>query len=369
MTKKNTIVVVKDASCLNCGYPFTHNEKFCPECGQKNKGKKITFGSFIREVFAGFFSWDAKFWKTLIPLIISPGTVSKNYIDGKRSRYTNPFRFYITTSVIFFLIVNLTDSYNDFKNLNNDKKQNANAAILGVQDAFYDSKKDSVAAIVLDELKNKKIDSTLTANELDSVVNIDSIIKNKKPFLNVAGKEIKINRMLTFQKEYPEVPVNDALDSLQIKKTFSNRFWYSRTELINSFFSKTETQKALVKQFLSYSSVALFILLPLFTLSLKLLYFRRKFTYIEHLVFVFHTQTVFFILISIFYILDFIGDSNYTTNIFLLLFMIYLFIAMKKFYNQGYFKTFIKYCIANTLFFILGAMAFVFISFAVFALY
>ena len=86
MLKRKKALVTLDPNCLNCGYPFTKNEKFCPECGQKNKGSKITFGSFTREMFRGFFSWDAKFWSTLVPLMIKPGKVSKNYIAGQRNR-------------------------------------------------------------------------------------------------------------------------------------------------------------------------------------------------------------------------------------------------------------------------------------------
>ncbi len=41
MSKKNKVTVIKDLNCLNCGYPFTRGEKFCPECEQHNRGKKL----------------------------------------------------------------------------------------------------------------------------------------------------------------------------------------------------------------------------------------------------------------------------------------------------------------------------------------
>ncbi|WP_420793206.1 DUF3667 domain-containing protein [Polaribacter ponticola] len=58
----------------------------------------------MHEVFNGLFNFDAKFWNTIIPLLINPGKVSRDYIDGKRQRYTNPFRFYLTVSIIFFYL-------------------------------------------------------------------------------------------------------------------------------------------------------------------------------------------------------------------------------------------------------------------------
>ena len=63
------------------------------------------------------FSLDTKFWRTLIPLLISPGKVSKDYIEGKRVRYTNPFRFYLATTIIFFLILGAINSYDHFERL------------------------------------------------------------------------------------------------------------------------------------------------------------------------------------------------------------------------------------------------------------
>ena len=112
-------LVLHQEKCLNCGHPFLNREKFCPECGQKNKGKKITFGSFIKEVFNGFISWDAKFWTTIIPLLTKPGKVSKDFVEGKRMRYSNPFQFYLTISIVFFLILGLIESYERFNQLNN----------------------------------------------------------------------------------------------------------------------------------------------------------------------------------------------------------------------------------------------------------
>ena len=121
MFKKNKAIVVKDMNCLNCGHPFNGHEKFCPECGQKNKNARITFKSFLAEVFNGFISWDAKFWKTIIPLIIAPGKVSKDYIEGKRMRYANPFRFYLTVSILFFLVLGFINTYQKFTELSKDK--------------------------------------------------------------------------------------------------------------------------------------------------------------------------------------------------------------------------------------------------------
>ena len=85
MAKSKKLAKIQETNCLNCGFPFSGQENFCPECGQKNKGDQLTFGSFMNEVFNGFTSWDAKFWTTIIPLLIKPGKVSLDYVEGKRA--------------------------------------------------------------------------------------------------------------------------------------------------------------------------------------------------------------------------------------------------------------------------------------------
>ncbi|WP_158839130.1 DUF3667 domain-containing protein [Polaribacter sp. L3A8] len=306
----------------------------------------------MHQVFNGLFNLDAKFWTTIIPLLIKPGKVSKDYIAGKRQRYSNPFQFYLTVSLIFFLIIGFTNSYNDFNNFREGKKASKNNFLPGIP-INLKKEKDSINNL-------KEIDSLLTILK-DSVT--------KKPFLKVAGKEIKIIKMLKFHKKNPQVHVDDALDSLAINKSFSNKFWYSRTKLINTILTDNSVAKKLSKQLLSYSSIALFILLPLFTLFLRFIYIRRKFTYVEHLIFVFHTQTFFFLLFSIFYLINFFKETANYMSFFLLVFLLYLYLAMKNFYGQGYLKTFIKYIFANILFVIFTSLGALFISFIAFALF
>ena len=136
---------------------------------------------------------------------------------------------------------------------------------------------------------------------------------------------------------------------------------YDRARMSTSFFKNKESGKKFLNQMLSYASVSLFILLPIFTLFLKLFYIRRKFTYVEHLIFVFHTQTVFFLLLILFVVLNFFTD-NAPIWVFNILFLIYLFLAMKKFYSQGYFKTFFKFILINCVYLFLASIGAFFVA-------
>ena len=101
---------------------------------------------------------------------------------------------------------------------------------------------------------------------------------------------------------------------------------------------------------------ALFFLLPFFTLFIWLAYIRKKHNYTDHLIFSFHNTSLLFILLIISSLIDsvFSIDSGW---FFLIVFLIYLFWAMRKFYHQGIFKTMAKFLFLNGIFFILAITA------------
>jgi len=323
-------------------------------------------------VFNGFITWDAKFWTTLFPLLTKPGKVSKDFIQGKRQRYSNPFQFYLTVSILFFLIIGLTNKYQEFQELSSGNVQKS-ATLSFVNNQNKDP--EAVANTVREDLNDalKDMDSTQKNDVLKFIPkNIQDSIKANKdtPMIGVSENDGNVGKMMKFRRENPGATANEALDSLKLKKSFFNRFLYSKAEVFNSFID--DTQKAneeFTQELISYASISLFIFLPIFTLFLKFIFIRRKFTYVEHLIFVFHTQTVFFILLTIFFLISLFAANNNITAIFIGLFLIYLFIAMKKFYQQGYIKTFFKFLILNCTYMFLGSIGFVVVAAIAFALY
>lgn len=371
--KSKKLIKTRASECFNCGHPFFGNEKFCPECGQKNKEPKITFANFAHEVFNGFISWDSKFWTTFIPLLTKPGKVSKDYINGKRQRYANPFRFYLTISVLFFLMLGAAKSYKELGYLNAAKKPSIsnsinvididsigkNAKIDSIQvDKILDNPGLNIALQDLDSTQKNKLIKEI------STINNDSIAQKLKKGVT----ENKFFRFRKFSKNHPEISINDALDSLNYPKTFFNRFLYDRMATFRNFKNEDDFKEVFNKG-VSYVSISLFVLLPIFAFALKFFYIRRKFTYVEHLVFIFHTQTVFFLLLLIFFPLSFYQDPSVLIPVFLILFLIYLFLAMKRFYNQGFFKTLIKFIIINNVYLFLGSIGMAIILLISFAFY
>lgn len=89
--------------CLNCDASL--NGEYCHQCGQKRIHRhefsiKHFFGHFLHEIT----HLDSnKILKTLRDLIIRPGVLAEEYLAGRKGRYINPIRVYLTFSALYFL--------------------------------------------------------------------------------------------------------------------------------------------------------------------------------------------------------------------------------------------------------------------------
>lgn len=354
----------KGLECLNCGQPLLNDENFCSYCGQKNNTKPLNFSNFLSNLFSGLFSYDSRFWKTFIPLLTKPGKVSKQYIEGKRARFVNPFQLYLNVSIIFFLILAFTNKFDS--NINLDKTD------------FNKQQLDSVLTTVKSELKKKNPNDSTSTKAVKNFEDALKVLDTKKVdtkntslfnFRSDTTKSknsfgYKIQTLNNYYSKHPKIKAETALDSLGFEKSFWNTFCYQQIINFNYNFQQIKTQGSsyFINKITSYISIALFVFLPLFTLFLKLVFIRRNYTYMEHLVFVFHTQTVFFLLYVIFYLINYLAKTDLFTPIFILLFSIYLYKAMRNFYHQGRWKTFIKFIILNVFYLTLAVIGLVIVS-------
>ncbi len=352
----------KGLECLNCGMPLLRNENFCSYCGQKNTTSKLSIGNYLNKLVSGFFSYDSQFWTTFIPLLIKPGKVAKEYILGKRAKYVNPFQLYLQVSIIFFLIWGISNQIDSAKNpikdiatttknldsLSKLDPQKLDSIKTSLKSSLEEAKqKDSTNSIVIADLENA---FKLYENDSDSTKTPREYAIKTKQEADI-GFFAKIGDFFNFRRKFPAYTNEQALDSLGYQKTFWNTFYYQQVKKAEANWAQLNTEtgvKNLIKKFTSYISISLFVFLPVFTLFLKLLYIRKNFTYMEHLVFVFNTQTVFFLLFVIFYLLNLVFKMENVTWIFVLLFLVYFYKALRNFYGQKRFVTIVNFILLNS---------------------
>ncbi len=94
--------------CPNCNTPL--QGKFCHNCGQKkieDKERKLTH--FIYQFFGAAFFLENNFLKNTWYLLIRPGFLASEYLQGRRKKYMAPFSLFLLINLIYFLIVPLSD--------------------------------------------------------------------------------------------------------------------------------------------------------------------------------------------------------------------------------------------------------------------
>lgn len=88
--------------CKNCDREF--EGKFCPQCGQKAKTKRITTKQVFGELRQRVFQYEQGFWYTTRELVTRPGHTIREYLEGKRVRHIKPIKFMFWAAAISFLI-------------------------------------------------------------------------------------------------------------------------------------------------------------------------------------------------------------------------------------------------------------------------
>lgn len=80
--------------CKNCKNEFQGN--YCFHCGQSlTFNKRLKLGSVVSDFFDNTFNLHKGFFYTFWMLIVFPGTILGEYIEGIRKKYTNPTRYLV----------------------------------------------------------------------------------------------------------------------------------------------------------------------------------------------------------------------------------------------------------------------------------
>ena len=102
-------------NCKNCNAEI--HSKFCPDCGQPAKLKRID-GKYILHEIEHVVHFERGILYTIKELITNPGRNIRNYLSENRSRLVKPIIFIIITSLIYTLTVSvfhIEDGYVKFE--------------------------------------------------------------------------------------------------------------------------------------------------------------------------------------------------------------------------------------------------------------
>jgi hypothetical protein len=89
-----------ETRCANCGGAL--NGPFCAQCGQAVHDLRRPLRSLLIGAFEELVGVDTRFGRTLWPLLLKPGSVTKDYLSGRRVAFVPPLRAYLIAALLFF---------------------------------------------------------------------------------------------------------------------------------------------------------------------------------------------------------------------------------------------------------------------------
>ncbi|MFP7722298.1 DUF3667 domain-containing protein [Lysobacter sp. A3-1-A15] len=96
--------------CENCATPLQGG--YCHRCGQSAVNPVRDAQHALVEVFESFWHLDGRVFRTLRDLI-SPGRVARDYIAGHRARYIAPLRMFVVATLLTFFVGQYTVSFGE----------------------------------------------------------------------------------------------------------------------------------------------------------------------------------------------------------------------------------------------------------------
>jgi len=349
-------------NCKNCEKPFDEAYEFCPHCGQKDKDN-LTLGVLFYNTISNYFSFDARFFKSFIPLLFRPGYLASKFIEGKRLMYLHPAQMYLFVAVVFFFLFSF------------DANKQAEEMDRGLSEAF--SKNIDINSLSVEEIEAKKTKDSLTREEarrelkktafltgmteeeIDSMV-YDNDFNLKKNNISLAGTEV--DSLLRIN-----APDAEILKSMGLKEddgAFKRRLYKQSLK-----FLKSKQGGSILLAFYDTAPIAMFFILPIFALILKVFY-RKRGRYAHHLVFSFYFFAFLFTVFSLIVGVNFIKNiPDWIDLLIVLSVFFYLIAALKRFYQQGWFKSFLKGSLTTIVFFPLLIVVSCFVLFFSFMFY
>ncbi len=152
-----------EISCKNCQTVYTGN--YCPNCGQSKREYDKPFRFIIADFAGDLFAFDTRFWETFKAILFHPGKVAADFIEGKRARYMPPFRLYVFSSFVFFLLLSYTTSFDKSLNFNAVDKDGNAVSVSFHNDSSVVTTSDTTLALDSLVKNTTPLDSVLTIND------------------------------------------------------------------------------------------------------------------------------------------------------------------------------------------------------------
>jgi len=322
--------------CLNCGAEL--RGQYCGHCGQRASSRLISLWELTRDAFGDLLEIDSRLWRTLIPLLVRPGKLTKDYLEGRRARYMPPFRMYLVLSVVFFVV-----AFFDPRD---------NLSILFEPDPGPTPEEQAALAGDKVDEAEQKVDELLASGKV-SEKQAEEVKKalDDNPTFTLFGDGTEGGFNVRCDKETGKCTTTGQE---KLPEWIRKRLTAERLEGICERIAADEG-KTLGGLLLDNIPVALIVLLPFMALVLKGLYPLSRRYFVEHLLFFVHFHAFFFLILTLEILFSRLADVTHIPDPISILVIVaasfyipvYLYKAMRRVYAQGHFLTLTKYIVLS----------------------
>ena len=297
--------------CPNCG--DTTQGRFCPSCGQRRGERRITLRRLLADVFEDQFSLSGALPRTMGVLLFKPGRLTTDYMAGRIARYVPPFRLYLLSSFVFFLVLNLLGGGPQIT-------RNATPEVV-----------DSAAIAADTAVAGDSI--SVAADTAGITISTDFVPDTAQGFTPAESERMRV-----------------AIDSLVTGIGFLPE--RARERVRERLFELSQLEQGrlgavISRELLDRAPVAIFLLLPVYAAILALLYVRSRRYYVEHFVFALHIHAFVFLLFTL---QQFVERWDWLSGLMGLWIMVYGLLALRRYYRQSIPKTLVKYVLLGAIY-------------------
>ncbi len=312
--------------CLNCKQPLPEDASYCPACSQKCTTGRVTVLELVYEFFQSIFNFDSKIFKTLAALAM-PGKLTVEYFKGRHKSYLHPVRLFLVAIIALIAVISFQSNMDDSLNV---------SKALRIQERF-ERKQIQLKIDSLSQEIKQEFSSGMAHQALDSL-NIRLALRDSSQ-----QDSIELDRFFKIANEKSATISNEdyltlSADTL-IEKYHIEGFWNQL--IFRQKLKFVDKSSDFIRYLIGRISWLVFLVIPLFSLAFMLFYFRSKRYYVEHFIFLLHVHTFLFVLISLFVLFQSMLP-DWVIPVLSLIGMLYIVLAQKKVYQQGYLKTCIK---------------------------
>ncbi|HEX4302491.1 MAG TPA: DUF3667 domain-containing protein [Rhizomicrobium sp.] len=325
----------KTVSCANCTHPLLG--AYCAVCGQPANTHRRSVRALLHDFFIDLVNFDSRILRTARALLFQPGELPRAFRQGRTQPYVPSIRLYLFVSLVFFVLLGVTG-----------------IAIMQIQVTAKPVKvtRDAKGNYFIPNPAYDKDD----ADDPDMKKFVPPLIKITKEKAERPGGVFQYGtnayffaRIGSYHSGLTKAQAERLITSGKVEGPDKEAAAYMESGLFRTMDKLASDPAALNGPLTTWIPRALFLLVPIYALLLALFYIRRRKDYflVDHLVFSLSIHTFLFVVLIAAVGLAQIVAGQYVAMLSFAVLSIYIFIAMKRFYGQGWFLTTVKFLLVS----------------------